>query len=842
DTANIKISTQTYISRIDSPTAAVTLTFDEEGKIATVATYLDNDYTATGGADETSTIFNASNDTNGSTKVERNMSVLGFDADYMVYVSWNANSNVLASETGLTQDTYSQTGRMIAGIETANEGFPALTGDVIFNGKGKGTYGYYDAADRLTTRNTVFDVVATTDFTARTVGLAVKNTKCVGTCTSFTASSYNFSTALSFASDSNNDVNTTSVNSISKETMFDDNHGLMKGTVDARFYGTGAKEFGGAFAFTSLDDGSTKRYYYGAFGAVRGDIFSNASHDESILTQKTTAIAQNAAATPVDYASLTAASADTANAVAKSFTLNALTVHSNLAENYTRIATDKAWNSGELTQSATLTKVKNSSASFTFAANGNLSAVTAHLSADGTGDYSADTISTPTATALSANIMGAASDETTSINVDRSTIFGFDSAYMAYISWNIAQDENALNGTMLSGNISNIDGMMIAGMETADNGISTTAKNKFTGKGSGIYGNVVDDAIAEYDTSFKVTAIVDYEALNMALTTSETTCTGTGNACDNITVPNALNFSATASFSNGDANNPAATNAISSSAVTAGDLTGTLDARFYGTGTDNANEMGGTFALRNANAHSYYYGVFGTTRDGLAPFAFGVTNAYVFDTVVAANPQMTSVKDQDDSDVVADSLAAISTMADSATDANATISATLQAVAVLNTKNIDYERQTTTGTVWTATEELKIARTITTSQVTSQSAMPAVKLTFDNDGNISGVTVYADADYTATGTASSSTGFTGMMGDTVINVDRSEDFFGFESQNMAYIGWSADTEADLDGVSNTTTEANANTLNGAMIAGVETTSIPTADIVQFRGKGTGVYT
>ncbi|MCH9843875.1 MAG: transferrin-binding protein-like solute binding protein, partial [Alphaproteobacteria bacterium] len=51
-----------------------------------------------------------------------------------------------------------------------------------------------------------------------------------------------------------------------------------------------------------------------------------------------------------------------------------------------------------------------------------------------------------------------------------------------------------------------------------------------------------------------------------------------------------------------------------------------------------------------------------------------------------------------------------------------------------------------------------------------------------------------------------------------------------------------DTEADLDGVSNTTTEANANTLNGAMIAGVETTNIPTENIIQFRGKGTGVYT
>ncbi|MCH9843969.1 MAG: transferrin-binding protein-like solute binding protein, partial [Alphaproteobacteria bacterium] len=59
------------------------------------------------------------------------------------------------------------------------------------------------------------------------------------------------------------------------------------------------------------------------------------------------------------------------------------------------------------------------------------------------------------------------------------------------------------------------------------------------------------------------------------------------------------------------------TNAITGAIETAGDadntkLTGTVDARFYGTGSNAAEELGGTFSLSNAD--SGYIGWFGAKK------------------------------------------------------------------------------------------------------------------------------------------------------------------------------------------------------------------------------------
>ena len=53
-------------------------------------------------------------------------------------------------------------------------------------------------------------------------------------------------------------------------------------------------------------------------------------------------------------------------------------------------------------------------------------------------------------------------------------------------------------------------------------------------------------------------------------------------------------------------------NNLSTNTASAGTLSGTLDARFYGNAGDGANEFGGTFALKNTD--NYYYGAFGATK------------------------------------------------------------------------------------------------------------------------------------------------------------------------------------------------------------------------------------
>ena len=711
-----------------------------------------------------------------------------------------------------------QTVNMIAGIETVENGFPALTGNVVFNGEGKGTFGLYDASNELAERKTVFDVTATADFDAGTVGLNIKNTQCVSAnCSSlFTASDYNFSTSLGFTG-----------NSMRKTTTFSVDSSInMSGIVDARFYGAGAKEFGGTFGFNNTL--TNDAYYYGAFGAQRDSIFTNLSPDTSIATQKTVALAGA-------HTSLTTAAVDTSGDSAddKAFTMNALSVQNNLSENYSRTKLSSLWASSEITQATTISKVSNSSTTLTFNAAGNISAVTAYLSGDGNSDYTADTDTGATSTLFGSTITGAVATQATDINVDRSSVFGFAADYMAYISWNLIEDENTLDNGLLSDNINTISGMMLAGIETTDAEIFTTAKSKFTGKGTGVYGSVVNGALASYNTDYVVTAIVDYTALNMGISTSETACIGD---CTGINVPTELNFNTVASFSDGG-NTPAATNAISGT-IMSGDLSGTLDARFYGTGTDKANELGGTFILADSSNNSYYYGAFGTSRNNVAPFAFGITDSYISNEINAGNSQVASLGGS------YVSLSEVSTGAN--TDGTAK-TATLDAVAVNSTKNIDYERPSN-SIAWTETEELKIDRTIMTSQIAnSGSNAPAVSLTFDGDGNISGVTAFADVDYIATGTASSSTSFTGTatIGSKVntVNVERGSSFFGFNSEYMAYIGWNASVDADLT-VANTTTTANSNSLNGAMIAGVETdvVDIPTENQAQFSGQGTGVYT
>nr|MCH9845691.1 hypothetical protein [Alphaproteobacteria bacterium] len=594
------------------------------------------------------------------------------------------------------------------------------------------------------------------------------------------------------------------------------NAGDLTGTADARFYGTDAKEFGGTFALTHKTDNS---YYYGAFGANRDGIATGYNaltifDSHSVITPQTVTIADDA--DTVAYVSLSAASADTDNAVAKTFILNGLTVHGTITNIHQRVPSQQ-WETVDYSQTATGATIDDSALSLAFATDGTLSGVTAHLN-DGTNDvsYIAGTAdNTPTTTSFGATISsGAPSDATsTSINVERgSDFFGFDSNYMVYLNWNIQEtflDVNSLNETTYT-----IDGMMLAGMRLDGDNIRKNGTAEFSGKGRGIYG----DKDFNYATIFDVTANVNFGAANVKFESS--------NTCKAIDCgDNPVN---TLDFTSSSLSFIALDNYNISGGLFADDnkLVGTIYARFYGT---QGWELGGTFGLED-NAR-FYYGAFGTQR------LTGIVTPLTFDNTPIA------VTLPNDVTLNADSSLSISSVVDAAI-ADETLDDTphtlvMGAIAASNDDSTHYQRSQ--NMAWAAYNDAADSqRTISTSRLTGAAA----SLSFDETtGYISGVTAYADATYTATADApASATSFTATNADGVtINLERGTNLFGFDSDYMAYLSWQSQSD-DMFENNNATLNEIIYDRDGIMLAGIETIDVNRiSGITSFTGKGRGFY-
>ncbi|MCH9844515.1 MAG: hypothetical protein K0U39_03315, partial [Alphaproteobacteria bacterium] len=348
---------------------------------------------------------------------------------------------------------------------------------------------------------------------------------------------------------------------------------------------------------------------------------------------------------------------------------------------------------------------------------------------------------------------------TDAITVDRSTIFGFNSNYMAYISW--GKDESLdTDNVALTQTVTNIDGMMIAGIETGT--IIAAGRVDFTGKGVGTYGTKT----TRYSTAFDVNVAVNF-GNSLDITTDNTACTG---GCSGVTVPSYLDFTTGAISYTG--------NNISKALTLGSTLTGRLDARFYG---GNTQEFGGTFALAEASTGSidgqYYYGAFGASRNGVAPFVG--SKAVAIAALTDTNPTMPGL-----------------------------------AVSINNTTH--YTRADGLTSAWNITDEdyLQIASTNTLSRITDAGDAPTIT---DVDGTIGGLTA--------------------SFGGVSITPDRA--FFGFDSDYMAYISWGA-TQTATDLGNNATTGTLIN-IDGMMITGIETGTILSSGRVDFTGKGAGVY-
>ncbi|MCH9853408.1 MAG: transferrin-binding protein-like solute binding protein [Alphaproteobacteria bacterium] len=855
DTANLNINRQIQISRIDL--SFVTLNFDNKGNISGVSTYLDGTpYTITGNATDKNN-FSVTKKYLGiydvSINVKRGKDFFGFDSNYMAYNDWKLEKNRL-SDT-LEDEKFAINGMVIVGIETEDANIPTLN-KVNFTGKGGGIYGSLDAHNALTEYTTIFDIKADVDFATRRLEINISDTKCTDACENINVPTYlNFAlSGVSFA----NEKNDAASNKMSHAVNIDTN---LTGTLDARFYGSAAQEFGGTFALAE----ASKRYYYGAFGAYDPSSRKTSSSppveeetppvveetppvDEEtppveeetppfdtskIMTlnavdtvtnsnpQNTNIPTYNDDGNDVAYDSLTAISdaAATDNTV-KQVTLQGLAVQVNDSSSYKRETVDTLWSDEanlNINREIQISHIVSSFVTLDFDEHGNISGVSSYLN-DLPYTATGDGTDKNSFTATNFGVL---------VNVKRGeNFFGFDSDYMAYIDWNLG--EQPLSDSLIEDNKFAINGMMIAGIETDINDFPATQNDvTFMGAGKGVYGVLdVNNLLARYHTSFTATATANFSTRTVTLTTSATNCISDN--CSGDLDLSILDFTASGlSFVNDD--NSTAVNNISAEITANESLTGTLDARFYGSA---AQEFGGTFSLAEVSKR-YYYGAFGVKEilpeiPPSPPFDTSkIITLNEVNMIANSNLQDTNIPTYryDGNDIEYNSLNVIASAAD--TD-NTVKQVTLQGLAVQESEHSIYKRETA-DTSWSDEANLNVNRQIQISRIT----LSAVTLTFDADGNISAVTAYAHADEDA----EYSTGDDNLT----INADRSGNFFGFGTDYMAYISWHlAKPKTELgDGI-----EDNLYHRTGMMIVGIETASdgFPTTqNDVTFMGAGKGVY-
>ena len=824
DAKGITVEQRIRLSRITSPT--VTLTFDSTGAISGVkASYGSDEYMSTpdATATNTATSFNGTYRADSlslNVAVDRKI-IFGFDSAYMAYIKWDAKQEAdFTVSTATTANAYDIKGALLTGFETTD--FTAIASkQAMFKGAGKGVYGVLGANNALTTYNTSFTATVAVDFGTNMVTLNSSAPSCVATA------------GLGDCNDSAITNAFAKLNVVGASTKLIDGKidnvfivaDTMSGRLDARFYGGEAQEFGGTFALTEAN----KRYYYGAFGAKRGDFFASVTSfdDFSDVT------ADGKSAKTISFSSIAVEGSVTATLTRDSAESGAWWDTDIAKINATNISAEKSeFTSPQL--SLTYADESISAATITLGGQSYM------LTADNGG--------------ASTNLIRRATlrDSNNAFNVgyveiSRGQEFGFDSKYMLSARWATLSDitlgGNALTNNdtedlkeqkkQTSGTGTVTAGYLVSGFETGGtlptvNGLAFTQtaiptqnEASFTGKGSGYYltGTATDpltvaDAIRQVE--FDIDAIVDFSTRNVSLTAHNTAsyqCADANSAFAIVTQCNSrnnlatrtslakLNFNTLISYKAGE-------NSISNS-LTVDGMAGTIDARFYGIGdSDVAREFGGTFALADsdANAHRYYYGVFGAQRGDIAPFTTTgtVDVASEVSTMNAAASTPNSIHSYDSLDTFASTASADPI--------------TLQGLAVLIQDGNIYRRQNTT-VGWGETEKLQISRQSILARIASPLA--AAQLTSDGT-NISATMVYADTAYANP------------------TIDRS-DIFGFDSESMAYISWGVDAAAlDMD---NLTLTQSAMTVNGAMITGIETAgaNIPDTADFGFAGKGKGIY-
>ncbi len=729
----------------------------------------------------------------------------------MAYVTWTQTATADFTETNASPVEYSKMGMAIAGFATE---MLSDIGTATFTGKGEGVYGVV-VADSLETYNTTFTTGVTVNFAGSTLNFTTTNIDC-DDCTlpeGVTNADLDLTaTGLGFV-DGNNISGTIDTTVASTQTN------ILAGTVDARFYGANTVasplEFGGTFALINADTS----YYYGAFGAridASGIITTCAEEISSCTANiESFTFAESLGALTVEtQTEATDPQPDSLTVVAdanSTVTLPAIAVLFNDSTDYMRgnnaldwmVAGDLNPNGITIARTASLSRTPLDSSPYP----------TISLTFDG---------ANPIVAVVNA-------DETYTTTADTSSaFFGFTAANMAYVTLTAtatADFDNANNSPLKYSK----QGMAIAGIETTDfMGLNGGAQ--FTGKGKGVYGVLqTDESFTTYNTIFDI--IVNANFTNK---TVDFHSTGTVACMGCTALPTGVNLDVTAvdlSFAD-DANN--AVNNTSGDA-TAGTLSGTLDARFYGTDdtatteiNESAKEFGGTFALTHADT-SYYYGAFGAEVGEWSVVSNDVTTlATITDStqnpeVVYTTPTADEASKQGLTSFTDDTRfnnGTPDTLGDDVGLTNITLPASI----------VTIERSTTSNTITNTIVGNDVANHAVldfsynaTGQFVASATNPTA-LYFGDKRYAVLASLELSQDTIKHDGANVDTSDGANINAFIINKADSSDSFGFAAEYMVNISW-----------------ATLNNTAGAGIAGFETATPLTAVTTRFNGRGIGYY-
>nr|MCH9845532.1 transferrin-binding protein-like solute binding protein [Alphaproteobacteria bacterium] len=563
------------IGRLSDSGAAII--FDGNGNISGIATYLSlnpyiatNIYTATiaspiSATDVVGQTINSDDTPDDTTSAVMNIyrgeSFFGFKSYYMSYIDWRVARTFDDLGDGTIDRSYDYSGAMLAGIETVNYNISSAG---IFNFTGKGQ-GFYHNSNTGIGGQTIFDVTANVNFASKSLSINSSNTIACGDFSNIASCTSNvgeFSTGAISYIDNNISTDNVTANIAGNS---------LTGTLDARFYGGDGYELGGTFALTESNMTGGDYSYYGAFGA---EIIYHTSFETLATTH---------ADTPTSFNQHNLTGFNASNRHNK--TNNALKAtavqitRDDTTTNQTTIKTERITGAvvefdydfnGWFASSGVRFYFSDKKYSVTSVGN-------SYRSSNYIYDYSPDAGSADTPNYFYLSKQGSDLRVTTT--------------HMAGVYWRLNQTAYDAYG------------FAITGFETIT--IPTTHTTIFTGRGRGYYYRI--DSWNGDDVYFDVIANVDFSKRKVDIRSTNTCKSTVDHQCIRLQRPE-FNFTGILSY-------VAGTNNISGAIATAGSytrLTGTADARFYGTGTNAAKEFGGTFSLQNSRTG--YVGWFGTQQ------------------------------------------------------------------------------------------------------------------------------------------------------------------------------------------------------------------------------------
>ena len=491
----------------------------------------------------------------------------GFTSNYTAVVYWE-----------LDETDYEGYGFGVTGHQTADISLPSTGATIRFSGRGRGHY-----SGETKNIDVLFGVTSDVNFATQTVAVTASKTSCLNVagnvdCTwgdghADVVKQLNFTGTLSYVA---------SENALTGSDFSTSGAGVypgLSGTAKAKFYGAGLQELGGTF---HMNDGA-KAGYVGWFVTER-----HINPDSNVSASNIPYVEYLDTPTVLNVNNLTSFNdSKRHNSIGNALKMNAVEM-------------SKVTNGSTTTITNGYDSIDNATVGFDYF-------ITDKFHRNGLAIYLDEKRYKSTTGTFHENYLKDTSPDSAGTEANKkadeiylartSYNFGFNTNYMALVSWKVNKTDYQNYG------------YGIAGFETAGDagGVipSTGTEVSFSGKGRGRYSTENSDA----DTFFNVDATADFSARTVVITGSST-CTDNSD-CANTQRAD-LNFAGTLGYAENSnvLTTEAANNGVAFT-TTAGSnqLTGTAEAKFYG---PSVNELGGTFSMGNNDAG--YVGFFGVKK------------------------------------------------------------------------------------------------------------------------------------------------------------------------------------------------------------------------------------